>query len=192
MPDTRTRRKDLVEVFGYGPDDLTPAARSLWNIGGCPFTNKPCSKTNHDASVTYGTCSVTTPYGDCIICPNRLYENEHASLKRVAQDAFGADVPMLMFDEYIRRRNEAGPFVVALGHGSGREVQVARSLSMDWVLAKIESNQLIEYAGLEVQSIDITGNYRDCWYGYKNLTRGQDRESIPASRHGLKIGRAHV
>ena len=34
------KKKDLVEVFGYTPDDLSNNARSLWNIGGCPFINK--------------------------------------------------------------------------------------------------------------------------------------------------------
>jgi hypothetical protein len=75
--------KDIVEIFGYAPDDLSVASRSLWNLGACPFIEKPCTKTNHDQTITYGTCSVTSPYGDCIICPNRMYENKYASLKRV-------------------------------------------------------------------------------------------------------------
>ena len=80
------KRRDLVEVFGYAPDDLSKEARSLWNIGGCPFVNKACTKINHDQTITYGTCSVTSPYGDIVICPNRLYAGNYQTLKRVASD----------------------------------------------------------------------------------------------------------
>lgn len=185
----RPTSKDLVEVFGYAPDDLTPSVRSLWKLGGCPFINKACVKTNHDASVVYGTCSVTTAYGDCIICPNRLYERDYATLRAVAEDAFGEGVKFVLFDDYIRRRDESGAFVVALGQNSGKEVKIGRSLSMDWILAKIEDNQLIEYVGIEVQSIDITNNYRDAWYAYKNLTRAT--KTIPPSEHGMNWANVH-
>ncbi len=186
----RPVNKDLVEVFGYGPDDLTPSVRSLWSLGACPFINKSCTKANHDNSVTYGTCSVTSSFGDCVICPNRLYENNYATLKRISWQVFGEDVPFMMFDEYIKRRDEKGAFVIALGQNSGKEVKIGKSLSMDWVLAKIKKGQLVEYTGVEVQSIDITGNYRDCWYGYKNLKPHSD-VVIPSSGHGMNWANVH-
>ncbi|HMU64912.1 MAG TPA: NotI family restriction endonuclease [Nitrosomonas sp.] len=186
---TRPTNKDLVEIFGYAPDDLTQSVRSLWNLGACPFINKACSKSNHDSSVVYGTCSVTTTFGDCIICPNRLYEKDYATLRAVAEDAFGKVTKFVLFDEYIKRRNENSIFVVALGQNSGKEVKIGRSLSMDWVLAKIENNQLIEYVGIEVQSIDITNNYRDAWYAYKNLT--PNTKIIPSSEHGMNWANVH-
>jgi hypothetical protein len=189
MPVSRPGNKDLVEIFGYVPDDLTPSVRSLWKLGACPFINKACVKSNHDSSVVYGTCSVTTTFGDCIICPNRLYERGYATLRAVAEDAFGENTRFVLFDDYIKRRNERGVFVVALGQNSGKEVKIGRSLSMDWVLAKIENNQLIEYVGIEVQSIDITNNYRDAWYAYKNLTRST--ETIPPSEHGMNWANVH-
>ena len=60
---------------------------------------------------------------------------------------------------------------------------------MDWVLAKLENSTLIEYIGIEVQSIDITNNYRDCWYAYKNLT--SKTRTIPASEHGMNWANVH-
>lgn len=48
---------------------------------------------------------------------------------------------------------------------------------MDWVLAHISEAKLVEYVGIEVQSIDITGNYRDAWHSYKNFTK------IPIEMH---------
>lgn len=189
MAKTKAAKNDLVEIFGYASNDLTPSVRSLWRLGACPFTEKSCTKSNHDSSIVYGTCSVTTAFGDCIICPNRLYENSYATLKRVAADAFGGDIELLMFDEYVKRRDEAGPFVVALGQNSGREVKIGRQLSMDWVLAKLDSRMLVEYIGIEVQSIDITNNYRDAWYAYKTLT--SESKPTPASEHGMNWANVH-
>ena len=121
-----------------------------------------------ESTVTYGTCSVTSPYGDCIICPNRLYVNNFETLRVVAEDAFGA-IPFYTYSEYVTNRGQLEPFVVALGMHSGHEINLNRSCSMDWVLAKVVDQQLVEYTGIEVQSIDITGNYRDTWYAYKNI-----------------------
>ncbi|MGV0005916.1 MAG: NotI family restriction endonuclease [Candidatus Porifericomitaceae bacterium WSBS_2022_MAG_OTU9] len=181
--------KDIVEIFGYAPDDLSESSRSLWNLEACPFIERACSKTNHDKTITYGTCSVTTHYGDCIICPNRLYENKYASLKKVALDAFGANAKFLTYEEFIPRRNKVSECVVALGHASGKEVKLGTTLSMDWVLAKVVAGKLVEYVGIEVQSIDITGNYRDNWYAYKNLK--DSNAVIPKSAHGMNWANVH-
>ncbi|WP_205623631.1 DNA (cytosine-5-)-methyltransferase [Desulfogranum japonicum] len=185
------KKKDLVEIFGYAPDDLSKESRSLWNIGACPFLNKSCIKINHDQSIIYGTCSVTSPYGHIIICPNRLYANNYETLKRVAKDAFG-DVQFYLFDEYVKNRTKIDECIVALGKNSGKEVQVGRHLSMDWVLARIKNTKLVEYVGIEIQSIDITGNYRDAWHGYKNLPMTNTPiENIPSSSHGLNWANVH-
>ena len=71
---------------------------------------------------------------------------------------------------------------------SGHEINLNRSCSMDWVLAKVEGQQLVEYTGIEVQSIDITGNYRDNWYAYKNIRNGA---VIPKSEHGMNWANVH-
>ena len=60
---------------------------------------------------------------------------------------------------------------------------------MDWVLAKVKSGKLKEYVGIEVQSIDITGNYRDCWHSYNNLTPGT--KIISSSCHGMNWANVH-
>jgi hypothetical protein len=186
----RTKR-NLVEVFGHSPDDLSISARSLWNLGACPFTNSTCTKINHDQTITYGTCSVTSPYGDVIICPNRLYSDGYKVLLEVCSDAFGTDIPFKFYGEYVQSRNSLEECVVALGKNSGREVQVGGSFSMDWVLARIRDGKLVEYIGVEVQSIDITGNYRDAWHAYKNMSSVSDRDNLPSSQHGLNWANVH-
>ena len=182
-------KNDIVEIFGYGPDDLTDTCRSLWNLGACPFIDKACTKHDSEQTVVFGTCSVTTAYGDCIICPNRLYEKKYASLRRVAEDAFGEGIEFLTYEEFIPRRNDLTECVVALGQNSGKEVKLGNSLSMDWVLAKVVKGELVEYAGIEVQSIDITNNYKDNWYAYRYLS--DDNSVIPKSKHGMNWANVH-
>jgi Restriction endonuclease NotI len=186
---TMRPKKDLVEVFGYAPDDTTTQCRSLWNLSACPFINKQCTKANHDGTIIYGTCSVSSPYGDCVICPNRLYENSYACLRSIADDAFSPDWQFLMYEEFIPLRETAKNCIVALGQNSGKEVKVGNSLSMDWVLAKLENGVLAEYTGVEVQSIDITGNYRDAWHSYKNISNST--QVIPSSQHGMNWANVH-
>lgn len=186
-----SKKRDLIEIFGYSPDDLTNSARVLWSMGGCPFTNKGCIKINHDQTITYGTCSVTSPYGDIIICPNRLYVNNYEVLAKVSHDSFGNKIPFLMYDQFIEERALYKECIVALGKNSGKEIQVGRALSMDWVLAHISEAKLVEYVGIEVQSIDITGNYRDAWHSYKNFTKNSDRNALPSSQHGLNWANVH-
>lgn len=180
-------KNDIVEIFGYAPNDTTNVCRSMWSLGACPFVESPCSKTNHDKTVVYGTCSVTTKFGDCVVCPNRLYANNFATLKSVSRDAFG-EIPFYTYQEYVRNRGSMAACVVALGMHSGHEIKIRQSCSMDWVLAKIEDTRLVEYTGIEVQSIDITNNYRDNWYAYKNIT---EDAVIPRSEHGMNWANVH-
>lgn len=186
-------RNDIVEIFGYSPDDLSVAARSAWNRKHCIFVGAPCSKTNHDGSEVYGTCSVTSKGEDCIICPNRLYEKNYSILSSVAEDAFGGGLPLYLYDDYLSKRSNgnAGICVVALGQKSGKEVKLGRQLSMDWVLAKVNGGKLVGYVGVEVQSIDITGNYRDNWAYYRDLPNLSKNTSIPESEHGMNWANVH-
>lgn len=190
MSNTIRPSKDLQEIFGYAPDDTTAHVRQLWQLGACPFVNGPCEKHNHDQSIIYGTCSVDAPGGECIICPLRLYQNNYATLKRIVADAYGDKLELLMYNQFIKRRAAASDCIVALGHNSGKEVKLGRQLSMDWVLARIANRKLEEYVGVEVQSIDITGNYRDAWYAYKNLDPAK-KTLVPASGHGLNWANVH-
>ena len=133
-------KKDLIEVFGYAPDDTTTQCGSLWNLSACPFINKQCTKANHDGSIVYGTCSVSSPYGDCVICPNRLYENDYAALRAIASEAFDENLSFFMYEQFIPVRDKVRNCIVALGQNSGKEVKIGTSLSMDWVLARMENS----------------------------------------------------
>ncbi len=188
---SRAPGKDIAEIFGHAPDDLSECARSLWTLKACPFINRPCIKTNHDKSIVYGVCSVENLNGDEIItCPNRMYANEYGTLRVVSEATFGPDTPFLTYDQYVRERGRAGPLVVALGKNSGREVTLGKQLSIDWVLAYIDKNTLLDYAGVEIQTMDITGNYRNCWAAYDTLPQTPKRK-IPSSNHGINWANVH-
>jgi len=186
----RAEGKDLAEIFGYAPDDVSKSARTLWKLGACPFVNSSCIKHNHDQSIIYGTCSVKNSSEEVIICPYRLYADNYQSIKSVSLDAFGSEVPFFLYSEFIQNREKIRDCIVALGQNSGKEIKLGRSLSMDWVIARIENGELAEYAGLEVQSIDITGNYRDSWHFYNNLPKVTGK-SVPLSGHGLNWANVH-
>ena len=182
--------RDIVEIFGYAPDDVTPRCRKFWLLGGCPFTNSGCKKTNHDKSLTYGTCSVTAPAGDCIVCPNRLYANQFATLRRISDDAFGPGIAFYKFSEFLSHGKISTEYVVALGMDSGKEIQIGHEckMSMDWVLVHVRDGVICEYTGVEVQSIDITGNYRDTWHAYRDM---DSTHVVPSSGHGLNWANVH-
>lgn len=174
----------LVEIFGHSPLDTTPAARRFWELCACPFTGSSCTKFDHTRTICYGTCAVSNGGEEVIICPNRFYANNYAAIAHVARDAFG-DLPFMLFNSFLKREDPDEHCIVALGQRSGREVQI-KSLSMDWVLARISQGKLEEYVGLEVQSIDITGNYRDAWYAARDQS-----QTIPPSGHGLNWANVH-
>ena len=176
--------RSLIEVFGHAPDDTTSKARKFWGLNACPFIGRACTKFDHTNTICYGTCSVSNAGQDVIICPNRLYANNYETIRHVSEDVFG-NLPFMLFDEYLRKESKSLSCVVALGQNSGREVKLSK-MSMDWVLARIKNGKLMEYVGIEVQSIDITGNYRDAWYAARDM-----KPVIPSSAHGLNWANVH-
>ena len=87
---------------------------------------------------------------------------------------------------------------IALGQGSGSEVSTKTAngnLSMDWVIQRYHNEHGIiipvDYIGIEVQSIDITGNYKDAWHAYNAIHCGREVSCIPNSGHGLNWANVH-
>lgn len=191
-----TRQKqDLCEIFGFSPDDTSKQCDEYWNRELCPFVGTKCSKYNHDKSITYGVCSVISSGEEIIICPKRLYANNYQTLREVSQDAFGY-IPLYLVHEAKNMelvKEVPSDFILAFGQNSGKEIQVGslkNKLSMDWVLVRVLDGEPVELAGVEVQSIDITNNYRDAWESYKLIRNGHDIK-IPSSKHGMNWANVH-
>ena len=182
--------KGLCEIFGYSPDDPSKVARNYWDSGQCPFLKKTCTKVDHQNNIV-GACSATVQSNkDVIICPNRLYANNYDILVRIAKEVYG-DGKLFLYDEYLKekKRGIKGEVTIALGQNSGREVSIP-ALSMDWVLARANNKGLKEYCGVEVQSIDITGNYRDNWTFYKKQ-KYLNGMAPPNGKHGFNWANVH-
>jgi len=201
----RATGKDIVELFGYQADDFSATARSFHDNAICPFVGGICSKSNSEQTVVYGVCSVTNgnqkaPGTEVVVCPKRLYAESFQALKNVADEVWG-ELPFVIGGTKNQLKDEAlkhAESVVAFGQGSGNEVGVPgeAKLSMDWVLQryKLHHGELmpVDFVGIEVQSIDITNNYRDCQSAYSEMRTNEDSEQyIPNSNHGLNWANVH-
>jgi hypothetical protein len=197
----RARGKDIVELFGYAPDDISQQAVMHFVQKKCPFIGTSCSKTNHDQTVTYGTCSVTAGRNrEIVICPKRLYAENYKTLRDVSQSLWG-DLPLVVGGSLQSLKNRAlqePSCIVAFGQNSGKEVSIQSNgkLSIDWVLQRyVKSGSKLDpkdFVAIEVQSIDITGNYRENFHAYERLkTTGNTPNSIPDAGHGLNWANVH-
>ena len=184
-------KKDISELFGYPAKDRSADAWRIRELRLCPFLQRTCTKLDHRRDST-GVCSVFNPKEgvETIICPNRLYFDNYRVLREVIEDALGAGLTLVRPDR-VGAIDHDGRKVVALGHHFGKEVRVPLPVSSgrkrtgffytDWVLAQITvKGDLGNFVGVEVQSIDITGNYREAQAGYMKGTK-----QPPASGHGL-------
>lgn len=202
----RAKGRDIVELFGYAPDDTSDAALNAWGKNLCPFLGEVCSKTNHDQSVIYGTCSVSNgiqklPGSEIIICPKRIYADTHKIFHSVIKAAWPQQQKNLIVGGSLAELQEkalhASNPVIAFGQNSGKEIQIQSNgtLSMDWILQSYEivdgKLQPVDFVGIEIQSIDITGNYRDNWSAYNQIRQGQPVDEIPNSGHGLNWANVH-
>ena len=190
---------NINELFGFPSHIISRDSKLFWDTKSCPFTGCSCTKINHDNSLVYGTCSLSSKEGDVIICPNRLYAEEYKVLRTVSFDVFG-DKPFFNFNQYLEARrinsniiSDDKGFVIALGHNSGKEIKTGRQMSMDWVLVYANSDGIVSYTGVEVQSIDITGNYRDNWHYYRKWKEDGSRPVAekPSSNHGYNWANVH-
>ena len=207
--------KDIVELFGFSPDDQHQSAKDHFTTKKCPFVGTQCSKTNHDQSVIYGVCSVSNgirqgQHQDVMVCPKRMYQNNYEMFDGVIHDVWGSSTELIVGGdtESLRRKMKlAQEPVVAFGHASGNEISVNSNgrLSMDWVLQSYKTDEDLagekfgvadEFVGIEVQSIDITGNYRDNWRSYSDQKTnptaiGSNSLLVPVSGHGLNWANVH-
>lgn len=204
----RAQGRDIVELFGYSPNDLSAPALSAFANKFCPFTEGPCTKTNHDQTVVYGVCSVSNgirsgPHDEVIVCPKRLYQKKGRIFDDLAKEVWGDQTELVIGGnlQSLRKRALALPHpAIAFGQASGTEIGVNSNgqMSMDWVIQNYANTRGLvpkEFIGIEVQSIDITGNYRDNWLSYEAMKRTGLIPNIPSgiatSGHGLNWANVH-
>jgi hypothetical protein len=171
----RAEGRDIVEQFGFAPDDTSGKSLEYFGNKECPFRGGTCTKFNHDKSVIYGVCSVTNGNdkrngSEVIICPKRLYSNSFQTLQDAAKVAWPTEGMDFISDgsmeSLFQKAVGVGWPVIAFGQGSGNEISTNSSngkLSMDWVIQRYSNKsgtlEPIDFIGIEVQSIDITNNW---------------------------------
>ena len=104
----------IIEFFGYGPEDRSPAAVEARQNFQCPFLGRQCNKTLSDDLIS-GACTLepgTT--GPVICCPVRLYANDYEILRDVTRIAFGSALPLVQANTIT---DETGECVAVFGKG---------------------------------------------------------------------------
>ena len=167
--------KKILELFGYSPSDNSIAAVNARKEQTCPSIGGPCSKQIGSASnrIRSGVCTITDKDGGpVVICPIRLYADNYSLLSTVAKIAFRVDAVELIDGRKVAthpsRKNSN--LVAVFGKGWGGELKVpsrpvrgrkGTGFFVDWILARLDARKkLIEFAALEVQTMDTIGSYR--------------------------------
>jgi hypothetical protein len=159
---------NIVELFGFAPDDASAQAVSARVQQRCPFIDDVCQKTLSNGEVS-GVCTLKPKTsGPVICCPYRLYSDQYRVLADVAQTAFGGAVQL--FPGNTAKNAQARPgitHVAVFGKRWGKELRLPNrgrsgGYFVDWVLARLNpQGGLEEFVAVEVQSIDTTGNYQE-------------------------------
>jgi len=156
---------NIHELFGFPPGDASADAEWHRSQSRCPFIGATCTKTLNDGVVS-GVCTikqVTSP--PVICCPVRLYADSYSILSDVADQCFGPGQELLPADEAVKVARER-PAVAVFGKRWGGELHLPSvggrgAYFVDWILAELTPpGVLVNFAAIEVQSIDTTGNYR--------------------------------
>ncbi len=167
--------KKILELFGYSPGDNSKPAIEARSQETCPSIGGPCTKQIGSASnrIRSGVCTIADKNGEpVIICPIRLYADRYSLLSTVAKLAFKvANVELVdgrkIADHTVRKNSH---LVAVFGKKWGKEIRVpgrplegrkSASFFVDWVLARLDTKKrLVEFAALEVQTMDTIGSYR--------------------------------
>mgnify|MGYP005845868121 CR=1 FL=1 len=148
-----SKRFPIAEVFGFPHDNESEAALRCREDYWCPFVGARCIKGGHGVAIPLGTCTVHTRYGPIITCPLHFYGDDYQILSRAASYLLGDTTNSIMIPE-------VGP---------------TQTYNLDWIVARYdEHQQLSDYHGIEVQTIDITGSVRPYFEAYLSGRPWQD------------------
>src|SRR5579863_968508 len=112
---------NIIEFFGYSPQDKSRAAVQARANKKCPFIGVQCTKTLSDGEIS-GACTLKPmTSGPVICCPVRLYANNYAILHDISRTAFGGEIPLLAGNDITKRTGEC---VVVFGKGWGKELRL--------------------------------------------------------------------
>lgn len=167
--------KKILELFGYAPNDDSAVAINARTQQSCPFIGGICTKQIGSASnrIRSGVCTIADKDAEpVVICPIRLYANEYSLLSTVAKLAFKVESVELIDGKKVANHicKKDSTWVAVFGKGWGGELKVpgrpvrgrkSTGFFVDWILARLDDQKrLVEFAALEVQTMDTIGSYR--------------------------------
>ena len=159
---------NIIEFFGYSPQDNSTEAQKARTAQECPFLGRTCTKTLNNGAIS-GACTLKPKTsGPVIGCPIRLYADKYQILKDVAAQSFGSGKLLVIGGDVAKFRaaNLGQDCVAVFGKRWGKELRLPSrgkggAYFVDWVLAHVDAmGKLINFVAVEVQSIDTTGNYQ--------------------------------
>src|SRR5688572_2590894 len=117
---------NIIEFFGYSPQDQSAVAREARDHQKCPFLGRTCSKTLSDGSIS-GACTLQPMRsGPVICCPIRLYADNYQILATVALQAFGASFALVIGGDVasFRAAHPGQHCVAVFGKRWGKELRL--------------------------------------------------------------------
>lgn len=127
--------KQVVELFGTRVD-----AEANWDQvvadQTCPFDHKKCYKTRKsNPEISIGTCTVQYPVEPIMICPKRMIDGG-----KIFRDVL-----------HLLPRHEPGNDYHLIPEFS------VPGGSIDFVVASVKGNDVVDFVGVELQTLDTTG-----------------------------------
>ena len=155
----------IVEIFGFPPDNASAEAKKCRTRYWCPFLDIRCIKGGHQVPIPLGTCSVVSPYGPVVTCPKRFYGDNYTLIHKVGATLLETQSNVVIVPE----------------------IGTTPSSTFDWIVVQHDgTGNVLNYHGIEVQSIDITGSVRPYFEAYM---QGEDLSRV---KHTYGINWANV
>lgn len=134
----------ISEIFGHGVQIQSEQARADRDAKHCPFRNSPCTKSSIKDPI--GICSLSTGEEAAALCPVRFLEDDRI-FTDAAKLTFGASVQFGVFPEVrILKLPGAGK--------SGADRKIGK---VDFLLGKIEDQNVVDFCAVEVQAVYFSG-----------------------------------
>lgn len=169
---------EVAEIFGYDYADQSEDAWIARNAKHCRFRDSPCTKSG--ILDPLGICTLSNGHRAAALCPVRFLEGNRI-FRDAAAIAFGPGATIAIFPEI--RILEIEPLT-----DSERARKIGK---VDFLIAKIEDNHVIDFAAVEVQAAYFSGRslkpafnifLNEGHFGSENTQRRPDFRSCAQKR----------
>ncbi len=134
----------ISEVFGFGITNQSEEAWASRRARRCPFRNAPCTKSSKADPI--GICSLSDGGEAATLCPVRFVERD-IIFKDAARLAFGENIRIGVFPE-VRILE------IKKSRTKRKNTKIGK---VDYLIGKIEGDQVIDFAAVEVQAVYFSG-----------------------------------